>query len=254
MTTAIAVMAKAPRAGASKTRLIPRVTPDQAAELSATFLGDVTSNVALASQRSAGGITAYVAYAPASMQAAFDGILAPGTRLILADGKIKPAAGVIGFGNCLLQAIRALLDAGHTAACVLNADSPNLPTRILLAAHDALNAPGERIVLGATDDGGYYLLGMKHAHASLFADIDWSTDKVAAQTRVRASEAGLPVTELESWYDVDEPAALDRLSHDLVADTSHDGYAAPQTIACLGRIGMHMAFHHCGKAEIGATP
>ena len=252
MTTAIAVMAKEPRAGASKTRLMPHLTSYEAAELSAAFISDATANIALASGHSAGGIAAYVAYAPAGTESAFKGILEPGTRLLLADGKTKPAAGVTGFGNCLLQAIRTMLEAGHPAACVLNSDSPNLPTRVLVAAHRALSEPGERIVLGATEDGGYYLLGMKHAHETLFANIDWSTDRVAAQTRVRASEAGLAVTELESWYDVDEPAALQRLTDDLANDTAGNGYAATHTVACLGRIKMPPEIPAPRRAEAGA--
>ena len=79
-----------------------------------------------------------------------------------------------------------MLARGHAAACVLSSDVPTLPTRLLVEAARILLAPGERAVLGACDDGGYYLLGLKRAHARLFADIAWSTDTVAAATRARA--------------------------------------------------------------------
>jgi rSAM/selenodomain-associated transferase 1 len=240
-------MAKAPRAGQSKTRLTPRLSPEQAAQMSAAFLGDVTANLALASGQTGGAIVAYIAYAPAGAAASFDGIVAPGTRLLLADGTTAPAAGVAGFGACLLHAIRALLEDGHSAACVLNSDSPNLPTGVLLAAHAALAAPGDAIVMGAAEDGGYYLLGMKQAHAALFAHIDWSTDRVAAQTRARAAQAGLDVIELDTWYDVDEPAALDRLLDDLAAAHGAGAYAAPRTAACVERLGL------TGGSAIGAS-
>ena len=247
--TGIAVMAKAPRPGQSKTRLMPRLSPEQAAQMSAAFLGDVTANLAMAAQWTGGAIVPHVAYAPAGAQAAFDGITAPGTRLLLADGATAPAPGVAGFGTCLLHAVRALLEGGHGAACVLNSDSPNLPTRLLLAAHAALAAPGDGIVMGAAEDGGYYLLGMKQAHAGLFAHIDWSTDRVAAQTRARAAEAGLEVIELDTWYDVDEPASLDRLLHDLAATTASGAYAAPCTAACAARLGLT-----CGGARRAPAP
>ena len=69
------------------------------------------------------------------------------------------------------------------------------------------------MVLGPADDGGYYLLGMKAAHAHLFADIAWSTDSGGRQQRgVRAAELGLEVVELPSWYDVDDPESLNRLA------------------------------------------
>jgi rSAM/selenodomain-associated transferase 1 len=238
MTTAIAVMAKAPRSGHSKTRLIPGLSAEQAARMSAAFLGDVTDNLALAARRCDGAIVPYVAFAPAGAEAEFDGLLAPGTRLLLADGTGPAADGVTGFGRSLLHAVRSLLQRGHDAVCVLNADSPNLPTRLLLAAHTALAAPGDRIVLGPAEDGGYYLLGMKHLHEHLFAHIDWSSGLVAAQTRDRAAEAKIPVVELEMWYDVDEPAALRRLVRDLAGTGPGDTYAAARTARCAAMLGL----------------
>ena len=205
----IAVMAKAPYAGRCKTRLMPALSPDQAAAMSAAFLGDVTDNLALAAKSAA--IAPYVAYAPADAAAAFTGLTAPGTGLLLADGSIEAPHRVTGFGTCLLHAVTGLLAHGHQAACVLNSDSPNLPTRLLVQATRLLLQPRDQIVLGPAEDGGYYFLGMRQAHAELFADIDWSTARVAAQTRDRAAALGLAVIELQPWYDVDDPASLRRL-------------------------------------------
>jgi rSAM/selenodomain-associated transferase 1 len=226
---AIGVMAKAPRPGFSKTRLCPPLEPDQAAALSAAFLRDITENIAVAAR--ATEISGYVAYAPKGAEALFDGHLAAGTGRLLADGLGSMPPGVQGFGRCLLHAVAAMLALGHRSAVVLNSDSPTLPTELLIRTADALSAAGDRVVLGPADDGGYYLLGMKAAHARLFADIAWSTDSVAATTRVRAAELGLPVVELPSWYDVDDHAALSRLA----CDTS--GYPAPFTAKALARIG-----------------
>ena len=105
-----------------------------------------------------------------------------------------------------------MLARGHQSAVVVNADGPTLPTARLVRAAVALEAEGDRVVLGPADDGGYYLLGVKAAHAHLFADIGWSTDSVATTTRVRAAELGLEVVELPSWYDVDDPESLNRLA------------------------------------------
>jgi rSAM/selenodomain-associated transferase 1 len=236
MTTGIAVMAKAPRSGQCKTRLAPLLRPDESACMAGAFLSDVTANLALAASQAP--ITPYVAFAPAGAEAAFDGRLAHGTGLLLADGSAGAAPGVQGFGRCLLHAITALLGAGHDAACVLNADSPNLPTGLLLAAHTALTQPGDHVVMGPAEDGGYYLLGMKRPHAALFADIAWSTPHVAAQTRACAAQAGLKLVELDPWYDVDEPAALHRLLADLAAPGTSGAFAAPHTAACAARLGL----------------
>jgi hypothetical protein len=85
----------------------------------------------------------------------------------------------------------------------------------LIAAATALSVPGERIVLGPSTDGGYYLIGLKTLHRRLFEDIDWSTERVAAQTLARARELGLPVVMLPTWYDVDDIAALGILADEL---------------------------------------
>jgi glycosyltransferase A (GT-A) superfamily protein (DUF2064 family) len=162
MSCAIAIMAKAPQPGRSKTRLMPCVSPAEAAALSAAFLRDVTGNVQAAGR--AASITGFVAYAPAGCAALFNGMLAPGTGLLLADGATECPADVQGFGRCLLHAVQTLLADGHASVCVLNADSPTLPTAYLREAAAALAAPGDRVVLGPAEDGGYYLLGMEHRH------------------------------------------------------------------------------------------
>ena len=206
---AIGVMAKAPRPGLSKTRLCPRLTPEQAAKISAAFLRDVTENIALADRQTP--IAGYVAYAPKGQEALFLGHLASGTRLLLADGSPLMPPDVQGFGQCLLHAILAMLARGHRSAIVLNSDSPTLPTALLVRAASALAGNAQRIVLGPAEDGGYYLLGMNAPHAHLFADIAWSTDRVAETTRSRAAGLGLDLVELPVWYDVDDDAALNRL-------------------------------------------
>jgi rSAM/selenodomain-associated transferase 1 len=225
-------MAKAPRPGKVKTRLSPPLSPEEAMRMSAAFLRDITENIRRAAQQA--DIAAYIAYAPAGLEMLFHGMLAPGTRLVLADGEGIAADGVDGFGRCLLHATRALFDRGHSTVCVLNSDSPTLPTACLAEAAAALAAPGERVVLGAAEDGGYYLLGMQRPHAGLYAGIDWSTDRVAGQTRAAAAGLALPVHELAPWYDVDDRAALHRLLDDLEA--AGPGYPAPATAALAAEL------------------
>lgn len=234
-TCAIGVMAKAPQPGKAKTRLCPPLQPAQAAELSAAFLRDTTENIALAARSVP--IHGYVAFAPLGAESWFDGHVADGTGFILADGSPPMPQNVQGFGRCLLHAVQAMLGAGFTAACVVNSDGPTLPTTFLVEAARALLAPGERIVLGPAEDGGYYLLGMTRPHAHLFADITWSTSRVAAETRARASALGLEVVTLPSWYDVDDAASLSRLISR--ATDGHAAYPAPATRTCLARLGLH---------------
>jgi rSAM/selenodomain-associated transferase 1 len=234
---AIAVMAKAPRPGAVKTRLVPPLTPDEASALSEAFLRDMTDNILLAARDA--DISGYVAYAPSGAESMFDGKLAPGTRLVLADGADAAIAAVLGFGRSLLHAAQSLFARKHDAVCLLNSDSPTLPTELLSRAAAALSAKGDRIVLGPAEDGGYYLIGMKAPHVHLFEDIAWSTAEVADLTRRRARALELPVVELETWYDVDDAAALRRLNRDLASVGQINGlnpYPAPMTSRCLERL------------------
>jgi uncharacterized protein len=229
---AIAVMVKSPRAGYSKTRLCPPLRPEQAARLSAAFLRDTTETMHAAA--ASVPIAGYAAYAPAGAEEALIPHLAPGTPLILADGSVAAPAGVEGFGRCLLHAVQALFDRGHNAACVLSADTPTLPTAILVTAATLLLTGSEpRAVIGACDDGGYYLLGMRQPHVGLFAEIAWSTDTVAAQTRDRAAAPGLDLVELPRWYDIDDDASL----HRLLQETSGSS-AAPWTRRAIRALGL----------------
>lgn len=229
-TCAIGVMAKAPQAGRSKTRLCPPLSHDQAARLSAAFLRDSTENMASAARLAP--IVAYAAYAPLGTEAVLQAHVADGTALMLADGSPHMPRGVQGFGRCLMHAIQGMLAQGHAAACVLSSDSPTLPTELLVQAVDTLLVPGERAVMGPANDGGYYLLGLKTAHAAMFSDIDWSTPRVAEQTRQRAREAGLQLVELDLWYDVDDAMSLNKLL------TENRGYAARETVSAINGLGL----------------
>jgi len=224
-------MAKVPRPGRSKTRLCPPLRAEQASALSAAFVRDTTTNVARAALSAP--IVGYAAYAPSGTEDELLPHLAQGTVCVLADGSAPAPQGVEGFGRCLLHAIRQMLAAGHGAACVLSSDTPTLPTEFLIAAATVLLAGDERrVVLGACNDGGYYLLGMRAPYARLFADVVWSTDRVAATTRTRAAELDLDLVELPPWYDIDDAAALERLVRD------NNGYAAVWTRRALQEIGL----------------
>jgi rSAM/selenodomain-associated transferase 1 len=200
----IAVMAKASKPGRTKTRLSPPLTGEEAALFNTAFLRDIAANLLDAGRRAP--VAGYMAYGPPGEGAFFD---------FLPDGIDIFEAWHPNFGDCLSGTIVELLGRGHGAACVLNADSPTLPQAFLLEAAGVLAAPGDRAVLGPSNDGGYYLLGLKRHHARLFEDIAWSTETVAAQTFERAAEIGLAVHVLPTWYDVDDAHSLAILRREL---------------------------------------
>ena len=218
-------MAKASAPGRTKTRLVPPLTFDEAAQFNTAFLKDVAANL-LAANLLAANLLA--SHSPASeVTASIRGYMAygpPGTERFFVDnmpadiGRLE--AWYPNFGDCLFAAITGMFAAGHGSAVVLNADSPTLPTRLLAETARLLAEDGDHAVLGPSNDGGYYLLGIKSAHRRLFDDIDWSTERVFAQTLERAREIGLRVHILPEWYDVDDVGALRLLNDELFAGRS----------------------------------
>jgi uncharacterized protein len=233
----IAFMAKASAPGRAKTRLVPPLTFEQAVDLNTAFLQDVADNLVLAGERACAGagqkvaIVGYAAYGPPDAIDFFRRILPSSVGLI--------EAWLPNFGDCLFHTIGEILARGHQSAVVLNSDSPTLPTALLVETAEVLARPSDRAVLGPSSDGGYYLLGLKHAHAHMFEDITWSTERVAEQTLARAREIGLDVHRLPVWYDVDDVDALKRLDAELRgadAETSRQPAHRPRYAAHSARL------------------
>jgi len=214
---ALAVMAKTPQAGAVKTRLIPPLNAEEAARLNTCFLQDVTVCIATLTSKCIHG---YVAYTPAGQESAFDGLLPAGFRLLPQRGS--------GLGERLLHVTEDFLAAGYAAVCLVNSDSPTLPSELLRRAIDALASAEDRVVLGRAVDGGYYLIGLKKAHRRLFEDITWSSPAVFDQTVERVRELGLDVELLPAWYDVDDLESLRWLCDELFAG---NGRHNPENLA-----------------------
>jgi rSAM/selenodomain-associated transferase 1 len=208
---AVALMAKAPRAGAVKTRLCPPLTPREAAALARAFLRDAVAKV-----RRLHGIAPAIAYAPESAREEL-ARLAPGFAPM-------PQRGA-DLGARMRSTLAALLAAGHRAAIVMGTDAPTLPAAVLGEAVTRVAAGDVDLVVGPAEDGGYYLIGARADHPTLFDDVAWSTGTVLATTLRRAAAAGLRAARLPAWFDVDTPDDLARLRAAL-AETPE---AAPAT-------------------------
>jgi rSAM/selenodomain-associated transferase 1 len=228
---AVAIMAKASIVGTVKTRLVPPLTPEEAAELNTCCLADIAANIVAAAERAP--IRGFAAYHPSGSEEFFENLLPDGF------GLLPPKEPTL--GRSLFHAARDLFAAGFGSVCLVNGDSPTLPTDRLVEAVQHLQAPGDRVVLGPAADGGYYLIGIKRVHPRLFEEIDWSTERVFRQTIARAGEIGLPVAVLNEWYDVDDEPSLAQLASELLAgsdaaDGHRGGYAAPKTAAFLAKL------------------
>jgi rSAM/selenodomain-associated transferase 1 len=218
---ALAVMAKAPRVGKVKTRLAPTLGFEGSAAINVCFLKDTARNIA-----GVGGAVGVVCYTPVGEEAMFDHLLSRGFAMIAQrEGD---------FGERLLRAAEDILSCGFAAVCLIDSDSPTMPTVALEMAVSELMRDGDRVVCGASEDGGYYLIGMKRAHAEPFARIAWSTGSVYAETVERCAEAGLEFVALPVWYDVDDGTSLAVLERELMggerpAFAALDGFDAKET-------------------------
>ena len=224
---ALAVMTKAPLAGQVKTRLVPPLTADEAAELNKCFLLDTTTAISTAIiSNQARGVAVY---APIGAESAYAGLLPAGFSLL-------PQRGT-GFGERLYYATDDLFKSGFASVCLIDSDSPTVPASSFSQAVRELADWGDRVVLGPSDDGGYYLIGLKKPHRELFVRIDWSTERVLDQTVDRATDLGLDVNLLPAGYDVDDAEGLGRLCDELLGDKlTSAGDIAPNTRRFLSEI------------------
>ncbi len=237
---ALAVMTKAPQAGRVKTRLVPPLTPEEAAELNKCFLRDTAAAILLScsgglrppnalQERSHPGAhrapLQYVArgiavYTPVGAELAYTNILPDDFSLLRQRGD--------GFGERLYFATEDLFKCGFESVCLIDSDSPTVSAANFGNAIELLASPDDRIVLGPSDDGGYYLIGLKQPHREVFEEIDWSTERVLNQTIRRATGIGLEVKLLSTGYDVDDHASLKRLLNELLSQSAIDT-VAPNT-------------------------
>jgi rSAM/selenodomain-associated transferase 1 len=208
MITAL-VVAKAPVAGRSKTRLVPPLTGEQAAELQGALLADTVA----ACLRETDDVRLLIASEDERTPLAR---LVPGIPAELQRGR--------GLRDALRLGLRDHLASGPVA--IISSDLPGIPAGSLAATAAAL-ADGADVVLGAAMDGGYWLVAMREPHDAPFDDIPWSTPAVWAVTARRCREAGLRVHALDAWRDVDTFADLATCRNEL------DPALAPETARIL---------------------
>lgn len=234
---ALAVMTKMPRAGRVKTRLSPPLTPQEAAALNTCFLRDIAAAIAsLARTAETRGIAVYT---PVGAEEEYAELLPGEFELVTQRGNE--------LGERLTFASEDLFALGFKSFCLINSDSPTVPPPAFSQAAQILLTQEADVVLGPSDDGGYYLIGLNKLNPSLFENIPWSTDRVLDQTRARAQELGLKVHLLQTWYDVDNGATLRRLCRELFAA---DNLAPGASCAPATRAYLNTLLRGAGRARI----
>ncbi len=196
MSAAVIVFAKVPVAGRVKTRLLPELADDEAADLYTAFLRDTLTQCA--------GLKADVRLYLAPSEAALDTSIVP-------DGVSLHEQAGDDLGKRMAQAFLETFAAGYERVTIIGSDHPTLPRAFLQHAFDSLN-DFRSFVIGPAEDGGYYLLGMNDFIPDIFRDMEYSHADVFRQTLETLPPTGIDITILPMWYDVDTPDDIARLA------------------------------------------
>lgn len=199
----LGLFAKAPIPGQAKTRLIPALGAEGAAQVAEAFLRDTARRFQSVAE------ARWLCYSPAQpvAKAWFEQLAEEQWSLWLQPD--KP------LGDRLARFFHDAFAAGYRRVIALGADSPTLPTEHLATAFRELERAD--CVVGPATDGGYYLLGLSRPLPSVFEAVEFSTERVLGQTVERIIQAQATLSVLPPWYDVDGPADLKMLEGHLRA-------------------------------------
>ena len=210
----VAVFAKPPRPGEVKTRLVPDLGESGAAALARAFFLDTWASVSALNWADA-------ILATTDVEA--DEWQLSGETQVWAQGDGD-------LGQRMERVLSRALD-HYPFAIAVGTDAPGLPATLLGAARHALASTDA--VLGPSDDGGFYLIGLRRCPADLLAGLPWSVDQTFERTITRLRAYGLRTAVLPRWFDVDRPSDLDRLRSMLAAGRVE----APETARVLAARG-----------------
>lgn len=212
---ALLIFAKHPLPGMVKTRLVPPLSPEEAADLYRCMLGDVMEMVTNFSD-----LALYLFYEGMDGARDYFAGFAPGITSHPQRGN--------DLGERMAEAFRFVFAMGHGAAVIIGTDAPDLPPAFIKEAFGRLESGKSKAVFGPCEDGGYYLLGLVQHNRALFRDLPWSSSAVLQESLKRAKEEGIEVSLLPMWHDVDTVADLER--PELLAEEN----GAPRTRKFIG--------------------
>jgi hypothetical protein len=195
----LVIMAKAPRPGMVKTRLIPILSPETVTAFYRCLLGDT-----LALARSLGDVEVAIMCPESDVNEL--------ARLAGNEVKVVAQKGE-GLAGGLTSVFAHFAAEEQRRTLAFNSDSPHLPRSVLEDAFERLIA--HDLVVGPTYDGGYYLVGAKASHPTLFASDGMGTSSALEKLLSRARDLELSVSFADHFYDIDVAGDLNRLAAEL---------------------------------------
>jgi uncharacterized protein len=220
---ALAVMAKAPAAGQVKTRLLPALTAQEAAELSRSLLVDQLNQL-----QQLDATDFYLVFAPNEALLLMEELAPPCFCLLPQQGD--------DLGARMAAVFAKLSQMGHKNIVLIGGDLPPIPLRYFAEAYAFLESSNQRVVLGPSRDGGYYLVGCNQPTPEIFQGMSWSHSQVLAQTRDKLACLRIDYHLLPPWFDIDTPDDLRHLKSVLDALLEK---RMPNTLPLLQRVDLN---------------
>jgi hypothetical protein len=224
----LVIMAKAPRPGAVKTRLASSLSPEAVTAFYCCLLDDT-----LALARSLGDVEVAIMCPDSDVDelarlagTALEGMPLGGKQASVVAQKGEGLAAGLDSVFAHFAEVRRT-NALQRRIIAFNSDSPHLPRSVLEDAFESLAA--HDVVVGPTHDGGYYLVGAKASHPTLFAGDGMGTSSALERLLARARALELSVGFAAPFYDIDVADDLTRLAEELRLAPAR----APRTAAWL---------------------
>jgi uncharacterized protein len=211
----LVIMAKAPRPGAVKTRLSPSLSPAAVTDFYCCLLDDT---LALAQSLKVRGVEVAI-MCPESDVNELAQLAGAGVSVLAQKGE--------GLAAGLTSVFAHFAEGQQRRVIAFNSDSPHLPASVLEGAFETLVA--HDVVVGPTHDGGYYLVGAKTSHPTLFAGDGMGTSSALQRLLSRTRILGLSAGFTDPFYDIDVADDLTRLAGELRLAPGR----APRTAAWL---------------------
>jgi len=191
---------KYPEPGQVKTRLAASLGAVQAAAFYRCAMLDMWDTICRSVVLENGNLQVGVCYAPTSAEHAFRAWFGDACRYWPQSGE--------DLGARMAHSFQQAFDAGFERVSLIGSDLPDLPADLMCEAFRRLET--DDAVLGPATDGGYYLIGLRRETFTpdVFRDIPWGTARARAATLAQLAQAGLTVSQLPAWDDVDTYADL----------------------------------------------